>query len=300
MPSARIEASASSSAADQSTARSSGAASIEPRRSRPRSSFLWTVKPAGTVARAALSAVSCSSGTAVRTFGGGAARRHHRHVGHVVLLGLELGVGAFEHARRARPPARRARAAASWPLGHQRRGVLLPHGRVLRDLLIQQRLRERRLVALVVAVAAVADQVDEEVEREALPVGPRQPRRLDARLGVVGVDVHDRHLEAARQAAGVAGRERLVRLGGEAELVVGDDVDGAADVPAGEPREVERLGDDSLAGERGIAVDEDAEHVPGAQRRRAGRVHARSPPLAPCRPAADRPPRDGSGSAASR
>ncbi len=157
---------------------------------------------------------------------------------------------------------------------HQRRGVLLPHGRVLGHLLIQQRLRERRLVALVVAVAAVADQVDEEVEREALPVGPRQPRRLDAGLGVVGVDVHDWHLEAARQAAGVAGRERLVGLGGEAELVVGDDVDGAADVPAGEAREVERLGDDSLTGERGIAVDEDAEHVPGAQRRRAGRVHA--------------------------
>ena len=38
-----------------------------PRRSRPRSSFLWMVKPWGRVASAVLSAVSRSSGTAVRT-----------------------------------------------------------------------------------------------------------------------------------------------------------------------------------------------------------------------------------------
>ena len=140
---------------------------------------------------------------------------------------------------------------------------------MLRHLLVQLRLGERRLVALVVPVAAVADQVDQEVEREALAVGPGQPRRLDARLGVVGVDVHDRHLEAAGQSAGVAGRERLVRIGGEPELVVGDEVDGAADVPAGEPRQVQRLGDDALAGERRVAVDEDAEHLAAVQPRRA-------------------------------
>ena len=200
--------------------------------------------------------------------GGGAARRHHRHVGHVVLFGLQLGVGPLEAGGvlgHQLVGQRRRHLAAR----HQRRGVLLPDGGVLRHLLVQLRLGEGRLVALVVPVAAVADQVDQEVEREALAVGPGQPRRLDARLGVVGVDMHNRHLEAAGQSAGVAGRERLVRIGGEPELVVGDEVDGAADVPAGEPRQVERLGDDALAGERRVAVDEDAEHLAAVQPRRA-------------------------------
>ena len=77
----------------------------------------------------------------------------------------------------------------------------LAHRRVRGDLLVHQRLRERRLVALVVAVAAVADQVDEEVALEPRAVRERQPRRLDARYRIVGVDVDDRDLEAARQAA---------------------------------------------------------------------------------------------------
>ena len=72
------------------------------------------------------------------------------------------------------------------------------------DRLVHQRLGERRFVAFVVAVAAVADQVDQEVALERGAVRPGQPRRLDAGDRVVGVDVDDRDLEAARQAAGVA------------------------------------------------------------------------------------------------
>ena len=55
---------------------------------------------------------------------------------------------------------------------------------------------KRRLVPLVVAVAAVADQVDQEVALELRAVGERQPRRLDAGFRVVGIDVDDRNLEA--------------------------------------------------------------------------------------------------------
>ena len=125
----------------------------------------------------------------------------------------------------------------------------LAHGRVRRDLLVHQRLRERRLVAFVVAVAPVADQVDQEVAPEARAVFPGQTRRLEAGDRIVGVDVDDRNLEAARQAARVAGAVGLARRGGEAELVVGDDVNRAVGVVAGQPRQVERLGDDALARE---------------------------------------------------
>ena len=56
--------------------------------------------------------------------------------------------------------------------------------------------------------------------------------------------------------------EREVGCGREPELVVHDDVHGAADVVAGQLREVEGLRDHALAGERGVAVDEHGEHDP--------------------------------------
>ena len=44
----------------------------------------------------------------------------------------------------------------------------------------------------VVSVAAIADEIDQRIELEAVTIGPRQPRRLDARHRIVRVDVHDR------------------------------------------------------------------------------------------------------------
>ena len=49
--------------------------------------------------------------------------------------------------------------------------------------------------------------------------------------------------------------------GGETDLVVDDDVHGAADVVAGELGEVERLRHHALARERGVAVDEHRQHA---------------------------------------
>ena len=51
-------------------------------------------------------------------------------------------------------------------------------------------------------------------------------------------------------------RARVVRIGGEADLVVLDEVDRAADRVAVERLEVERLGDDALAREGGVAVED--------------------------------------------
>ena len=169
-----------------------------------------------------------------------------------------------------------------------------------RDLLVHQRLGEPRLVPFVVAVAAVADQVDQEVPLEPRAIGERQPRRLDAGLRVVGVDVDDRDLEAARQPARVRRAERILGGGGEPELVVGDDVDRAAGRVAGQPAQVQRLGDHALARERRVAVDQDR-HAPAPDRTAARRRRRRScRPRGPCPRPPGRPPRDGSGSAASR
>ena len=149
-----------------------------------------------------------------------------------------------------------------------------------------------RLVALVVAVTPVADEVDQEVETEADAIFPRQPRRLEAGDRIVGVDVDDRNLEAARQAARVAGAVGLAGRGREPELVVGDDVNRAAGVVAGQPRQVQRLGDDALAGERRVAVNED-------RQRQRGRRTAPRPADRPIVPAARAMPTT-TGSTASR
>ena len=131
------------------------------------------------------------------------------------------------------------------------------HGRARGDLGIQLRLGESRFVALVVAPAPVADQVDQEILSELLPVGDRHVRHRQAGLGIVAIDVHDRDLEALGQVAGVECRARVLRIGREADLVVDDDVQRAAGGEAGQVGEVQRLGHDALAGEGRVAVQHD-------------------------------------------
>ena len=82
-------------------------------------------------------------------------------------------------------------------------------------------------------------------------------RDVDARLGVLAVDVEDRHLDHLGDVGAVPRRAGVARVGGEADLVVDDDVDRAAGPVAGELQQVQRLGHEALAGERGVAVDQD-------------------------------------------
>ena len=128
--------------------------------------------------------------------------------------------------------------------------------RLLENPLDHQRLRVGRVVLLVVAEAAVADEIDDEVVAELRPVGEREPDGGERRLGVVRVDVDDRDVEALRQVARVAGGAAFGRVGGVPHLVVRDQVERAARRVPLERLQVERLGDDTLTGERGVSVDE--------------------------------------------
>ena len=64
----------------------------------------------------------------------------------------------------------------------ERLGVEGAHRAVLLDLLVHDRLRVARVVALVVAVPAVADEVDDDVLVERLAEGEGEPRDPHARL----------------------------------------------------------------------------------------------------------------------
>ena len=173
---------------------------------------------------------------------------------------------------------------------HEQLGVELADRAAAADHLVHARLRERGLVALVVAVAPVADHVDDDVLLERLPELEREPDDADRRFGVVAVHVEDRRLHRLGDVGRVHRRAREAGRGREADLVVHDDVHGAADVVAGQLREVQRLRDDALARERGVAVDEHRQHVLVLG------VAARGPAWrAPCLRRRGRPLRGGSG-----
>src|SRR5207302_10932911 len=109
---------------------------------------------------------------------------------------------------------------------------------------------------LVVAEPAIADQVDQHVVAELLAEREREPQRRDARLHFVGIYVDDRYVKALGKVRGPGGGAGVVGVGGEADLVVLNDVDGAADRVAVERLQVERLGDDTLRREGGVAVED--------------------------------------------
>ena len=201
-PSLRIDASDNSSAAAQSIVRSSIASSMCTRFSRARSSFLCIEKSEGSASSDAFKlaqtverdrGVGLCGSTWRRRFGLGFDEilfRAQTVVSRLHLGGarLEDGLGFVVRDDAARDQAARPDLTHRW---------------VPRDLLVHQRLREGRFVALVVAVAPVADEVDQEIALEPLAICECQARNLDARLGIVGIDVDDRNFEAAREPAGI-------------------------------------------------------------------------------------------------
>ena len=98
---------------------------------------------------------------------------------------------------------------------------------------------------------------------ELVAVRHRQPHRRETGLGVVGIDVDDRDVEPLGEVGGIPGRPRVVHVGGEADLVVGDDVQRAAGAISLERAEVEGLGDDALAREGRVAVNGDRKRGAG-------------------------------------
>ncbi len=149
-------------------------------------------------------------------------------------------------------------------------------GGVLADLLVEQRLREARLVALVVAVAAVADEVDHDVVAEALAV-------RHAPAGRSGRPPRGRRRSRGRSAPGSSSRRRCSRASSASRpasavkpiwLLTTTWMRAAGGV-ARQLRQVQRLGHDALAGEGRVAVDQQRHDgapllVAGARLLRAG------------------------------
>ena len=153
----------------------------------------------------------------------------------------------------------------------------LPQRGVGLDRLVHQRLRDRRVVHLAVAVPAVADQVDDRVGPEGVAELGGDPRHPDHGREVFAVHVEDRDGQAARQVGGERRGVQLAIGGREAEQVVHHDVDGPPDPVARQVAQVQRLGRHPLPGERRVAVQHDRHDAPGCALPLAGLPRAGAP-----------------------
>ena len=158
--------------------------------------------------------------------------------GHLLLEGLILG-------------------GAQQTLGDELFGVDLTHGWMGRYLPIHDRLSERRLIGFVMAMPAIAPEIDHHIGMELLAKSNCQPRDMDDCLRVITIHMEDRRLNALGNISGIGGKAALLGHRGEADLVVHDHMDGAAGAPVWHFGQSEGFLHDALAAEGSIAVDED-------------------------------------------
>ena len=145
-----------------------------------------------------------------------------------------------------------------------------------------------RLIAFVVAEPAIAEHVDDHRLVELLPELDRDLRGIDDGFGIVAIDVNDRRLDHFRGIRRIGRRPRMARRGGEADLIVDDEMDRPAGPVSLETGEAETFGDHALSRESRVAMDEQAAGPSCARRHRAIDLAWR----APCRGRRDRRSRD--------
>ena len=116
-------------------------------------------------------------------------------------------------------------------------------------------LGKARFVPFVVTIAPVADEVDEKVAFEMVAIGHRHARHPDAGDRIVGIDMDNRNLEAFGQVAGIERAARVVGIGGKTDLIVGNNMNGAAGAVAFQAGKIERFGHNALARKGGVAMN---------------------------------------------
>ena len=177
-------------------------------------------------------------------------------VGAIALRGFELGVEAAAPIRlHLLDFAGRHHAFAD-----ELFAVDLERGRMLGNRLVHQRLGEGRLVALVVAVPAIAEHVDDHRLLKLLPEFGRHLGGEHDRFRIVAVDVENRRLDHLGDVGRIGRRARIARIGGEADLIVDDVVHRAAGAVTAQTGKPETLRHHALARERSVAVDQERHH----------------------------------------
>src|SRR5271170_2683571 len=141
------------------------------------------------------------------------------------------------------------------------RGIELPERRMVLDAFVKARLSDRGVVDFAVAVAAVADQVDDHVGIEFCAIFRGDAPNAHNRVRIFRIDMEDGYALAVSDAGGETGGVLLNGARSEADQIVDDDVDRATNRVSGEVGEVQRLRPDALSGEGGITVHDDGPNL---------------------------------------
>ena len=145
-------------------------------------------------------------------------------------------------------------------LGDQPLGIDLERRRVRTDPLVHHRLGERRLVALVVAMPAIAEHVDDDRLVEFLPELDRDLGGEHHRFRIVAIHMEDRRVDHLGDVGRIRRGARVARIGGEADLVVDDEMQRTAGAIALQIGKAEALRHHALAGERRVAMHQHGQH----------------------------------------
>src|SRR5882757_6240481 len=107
------------------------------------------------------------------------------------------------------------------------------------------------------AKSPIAEHVDNDRLVELLPVFDRHLGAENDSLRVIAIDVEDRRLDQLGDVGRIRRGTRIARISGEADLVVDNEMQGAAGPVAPQPREAEAFGYHALPGESGVAMDQE-------------------------------------------
>ena len=145
--------------------------------------------------------------------------------------------------------------------GHQPGGVELQGALMVLDDAVHQRLGEGRLVALVVPEPAIADHVEHHVLLELLAELDGDARGMDHGFGIIAIHMEDRRLHHQGDVGAIGRGAREHRRGGEADLVVDDEMKRAAGTEALDARHGKAFRHHALARERRVAMDQHGQHA---------------------------------------
>src|SRR6266404_3495776 len=143
-------------------------------------------------------------------------------------------------------------------------GVNAPERRVTLDAVVQARLRDRGVIHFAVAVAAVADEVHDNVAAKLRAIVSGKLPHAHHGVGIFAIDVKDGNRLTLRNIRSESRGMLLLRPRGKADQVVDDDVDRAAHGVSMQISQIERFRPDALARESGVAVHDDGHNFGGA------------------------------------
>ncbi len=135
------------------------------------------------------------------------------------------------------------------------------------DALVKQRLRDRRIVHFAVAVAAVADDVHDDLAAEFRAKLRGDLADAHHRVRVFRVDVKDGYGLAFGNVRSEARRVLLDRKGREPDQIIHDDVNCSADGVSLQVSQIQRLRPDALPGKRRVSMHDDGNNFVESFRR---------------------------------